>query len=475
MTLPVRSLLERVRSLKPAEKHDSQYLHRPVLLLWAIAQAVRGQPRTQRWSTVKKDVGPLLNSFAGPQYGEADVLYPFWALQKDSLWEVEGSSELSLTSSGRRPKTSSLDSVDPRAGLLTHDYRLLSSDPEAAAWVISTVLVQFFTPIPQRLLESLGIEGLMEGRIGVSMRPVVGEVRQNRSIISEIYGGNNTRGITPLADGILTVFSDENGPYADGRIPGTNWIAYTGDGLNGDQRLISGNKSMDLYQRQRRALRYWHKLNDGQWSFETWAVIVQRRRRWGFGQDKKPRREFVWILAPVSSPIPETWPQEINDALNEDAGLEHDDSVDIIPESVEEAQEKKKPILREKYKRLSEAAHRTADGRARKTKLTKVERYLRSDAAREAVILRSAGNCENPSCLGHSRELTDAGAPILEVDHVRDLGRGGEDTPENMIALCPNCHALKTRGRNRSNLRKKLLTTARKRHQSFLSSQEQLE
>jgi 5-methylcytosine-specific restriction protein A len=426
----------------------------------------------QRWSTVKKDVGPLLNSFAGSQYGEADVLYPFWVLQRDSLWEVEGASGLSLTSSGRRPKKSSLDSVDPSAGLPSHDYLLLSNDPEAAAWVISTVLVQFFTPIPPGLLGSFGLGDFMEGRVDTSMRPVVGEVRKNRSAISEIYGGNNTRGITPLADGILTVFSDENGPYADGRIPETNWIAYTGDGLSGDQRLVSGNRSMDLYHKQRRALRYWHKLNDGQWSFETWAVIVQRRRRWGVGQDKNPRREFVWVLAPVSSPIPETWPQEINDALNEDAGLEHDDSIDIVPESVEEIQEKKKPSSRDKYKRLSEAAHRTASGRARKTKLTKVERHLRSGAAREAVILRSAGQCENPSCLGHSRELTDAGAPILEVDHVRDLGRGGEDTPENMIALCPNCHALKTRGSNRSNLRKELLATARKCHQSFLSSEE---
>ncbi|MEE7094460.1 HNH endonuclease, partial [Escherichia coli O10] len=32
------------------------------------------------------------------------------------------------------------------------------------------------------------------------------------------------------------------------------------------------------------------------------------------------------------------------------------------------------------------------------------------------------------------------GTPFLEVHHIEWLSKGGEDSVENAIALCPNCH-----------------------------------
>jgi 5-methylcytosine-specific restriction endonuclease McrA len=90
---------------------------------------------------------------------------------------------------------------------------------------------------------------------------------------------------------------------------------------------------------------------------------------------------------------------------------------------------------------------------------------IRSDDARRAVLLRSEGRCENPGCTGDIRDVTDTGAPILEVDHVRDLALGGEDDPAQMIALCPNCHSIKTRGSTREQLRTVLFSTAELRHE----------
>jgi 5-methylcytosine-specific restriction enzyme A len=56
------------------------------------------------------------------------------------------------------------------------------------------------------------------------------------------------------------------------------------------------------------------------------------------------------------------------------------------------------------------------------------------------------------------------GSAILEVDHIHDLALGGPDDPSQMIALCPNCHAIKTRGSTRHGLNKVLLEEARQRH-----------
>ncbi|GGX33534.1 HNH endonuclease [Streptomyces lomondensis] len=91
-------------------------------------------------------------------------------------------------------------------------------------------------------------------------------------------------------------------------------------------------------------------------------------------------------------------------------------------------------------------------------------RPVRSRAARYLVLSRSQGRCENPDCTGQPADVTDRNHPILEVDHVIDLTRGGRDHPSQMVALCPNCHAVKTRGRTRETLREVLLRVAGERH-----------
>jgi 5-methylcytosine-specific restriction protein A len=98
---------------------------------------------------------------------------------------------------------------------------------------------------------------------------------------------------------------------------------------------------------------------------------------------------------------------------------------------------------------------------------------VRSAAARQAVLLRSEGRCENPSCTGDVDDLTDSGDPILEIDHVHDLAQGGPDNPVQMIALCPNCHAIKTRGSTRERLHQMLFTVAKQRHQVLLTGHNQ--
>jgi 5-methylcytosine-specific restriction protein A len=117
------------------------------------------------------------------------------------------------------------------------------------------------------------------------------------------------------------------------------------------------------------------------------------------------------------------------------------------------------------YRRLCERADVFWTGRDS----TRAERTtadpIRSAAARQAVLLRSEGRCENPGCTGDIHDLTDSGDPILEIDHIHDLALGGPDNPAQMIALCPNCHAIKTRGHTRDQLREVLLTIAKQRHQ----------
>jgi len=149
-------------------------------------------------------------------------------------------------------------------------------------------------------------------------------------------------------------------------------------------------------------------------------------------------------------------------ALLEDVGLS-DTGIsaltgeDLAPESP----------LEEAYRRLCGLADRYRERGAGRRSARTVNVLLRSAAARRAVLARSRGRCENPGCTGQAGDLTDSGAPILEIDHIHELAQGGADDPAQMIALCPNCHAIKTRGSTREELRDVLLVTARQRHDAM--------
>jgi 5-methylcytosine-specific restriction enzyme A len=55
------------------------------------------------------------------------------------------------------------------------------------------------------------------------------------------------------------------------------------------------------------------------------------------------------------------------------------------------------------------------------------------------VMLRANGKCEGCQRDAPFLRRKD-GTPYLEMHHIKQLADGGEDTVENALALCPNCH-----------------------------------
>ncbi|MEW5655297.1 HNH endonuclease signature motif containing protein [Streptomyces cinereoruber] len=115
------------------------------------------------------------------------------------------------------------------------------------------------------------------------------------------------------------------------------------------------------------------------------------------------------------------------------------------------------------YRRLVVIAERRAARTTGKRRAAGV-RPVRIPASREAVVLRSRGKCENPLCGGQPYDEGLDGQALLDVDHIDDLALGGADLPENMVALCPNCHRVKTLGRSRDELREVLRRVAAQAH-----------
>lgn len=65
--------------------------------------------------------------------------------------------------------------------------------------------------------------------------------------------------------------------------------------------------------------------------------------------------------------------------------------------------------------------------------------FRRNPAVVVEVLQRAKGICEGCGNGAPFSRLTD-GSPYLEVHHKVTLASGGEDTTENAVALCPNCH-----------------------------------
>lgn len=65
--------------------------------------------------------------------------------------------------------------------------------------------------------------------------------------------------------------------------------------------------------------------------------------------------------------------------------------------------------------------------------------FVRNPDVVAEVLIRARGSCERCGATAPFLRRRN-GVPYLEVHHVTRLVDGGEDTVENAIALCPNCH-----------------------------------
>lgn len=72
------------------------------------------------------------------------------------------------------------------------------------------------------------------------------------------------------------------------------------------------------------------------------------------------------------------------------------------------------------------------------TTLSQVTSPQRNVAVKAWVLEEANGKCE--CCSKAAPFKGNDGVPYLEVHHVRSLADQGEDTVENTVAVCPNCH-----------------------------------
>ena len=94
------------------------------------------------------------------------------------------------------------------------------------------------------------------------------------------------------------------------------------------------------------------------------------------------------------------------------------------------------------------------------------EYFKRSIDVNEYALLRAEGVCEK--CDFKAPFLNSDKSPYLEVHHIFRLSDDGPDIPENVAAVCPNCHREAHYGINKNDFKTKLATKILLKEKSLL-------
>lgn len=85
-----------------------------------------------------------------------------------------------------------------------------------------------------------------------------------------------------------------------------------------------------------------------------------------------------------------------------------------------------------------QAVNESKQSTSSQTTSKSTEQYNRSEKVKQYVKERASGVCEG--CEKEAPFVSKTGDPYFHAHHVYELSEGGADTPDTVIALCPNCH-----------------------------------
>ena len=241
----------------------------------------------------------------------------------------------------------------------------------------------------------------------------VGKVYKRKEEIHIPYGGQRQGGIsTPANKPYVFIFTSDAGHaygYADEFRPdGTFW--YTGEGQTGDMRMESGNLALKNHAEAGKTIHLFEYVKKAYVRYLGTATYLDHHL------EQRP---------------------DINDNLRDAIIFELAIDNKQDAEQIQQAPVQDLKALRKKsLSELRIAALANTNKKASKREIKTVT-AIRSEAIKLYALARAKGICEG---CGNNAPFESKKGPFLEVHHVYRLGDGGPDHPENVIALCPNCH-----------------------------------
>lgn len=253
----------------------------------------------------------------------------------------------------------------------------------------------------------------------IDVAPVPGEPGKfeigenyNRWELHDVFGGQRYSGIATPADySTVFIFTGDSGEtygYDDEFLPDGSFM-YTGEGTEGNMEMDGGNKAIREHRQTNESLHLFEDT-DYPWIVSYVGEFEYADHQWDTLRDKqgKKRDAIRFKLEPVGG-------------------------VEIEIEEGTPASLSESELFRKAKESAPIASERISSGNSESG-----QSYSRSEVIKEFALREADGVCQG--CQEKAPFYDDSGEPFLEVHHLHRRSDGGPDDPENVIALCPNCH-----------------------------------
>lgn len=154
-------ILEKVRNVRFWKRGEERAPHKPLLFLLALGRVTRGEERLALFPDIEHKLARLLEEF-GPPRQSVHPEYPFWRLQRDGLWEVQGADHLPRRRSNQDPLASAMRRNRVSGGFPEEIDRAFREDPSLVAAAALTVLQNHFpSSLHAEILAAAGLSHVM--------------------------------------------------------------------------------------------------------------------------------------------------------------------------------------------------------------------------------------------------------------------------------------------------------------------------
>lgn len=151
--------LNRLKSLNRYVRGDYVAVHKPLLILIALARVAAGAPRLISFPEVEAQLKELLLRYGG--VAQATASYPFWRLQNDGVWEVQGAETLPSRDGNTDPPESVLRERRVAAGFLPQYDECLRLDATFVWECVTVIMENYFRQLSEEdqktLLNEVGL------------------------------------------------------------------------------------------------------------------------------------------------------------------------------------------------------------------------------------------------------------------------------------------------------------------------------
>ena len=132
-----------VRNLHTWKRGGQRAVHKPLLTLMILAAQDRGDGNRFRFRDLEDLLRRLLVQF-GPHRKSYHPEFPFWHLQSDRFWRIEGAESMGLRKGGSSPSKGTLLASDACARVDAAMWDALARDPGLRDELVTTILFDFW-------------------------------------------------------------------------------------------------------------------------------------------------------------------------------------------------------------------------------------------------------------------------------------------------------------------------------------------